>query len=422
MKKIQISNKVARRITLNSQLFSSRAETLRGKDGIARIIDQLGYIQIDTLAVIKRSHHHTLWTRQPDYQEQMLDELQSRDRLIFEFWAHAMAYQPMANYRFALPRMKNLQNPSNKWIRQLFQKYQNLLPVVLEQIRQEGPLGSKDFKPTPGRKQGSWWDWNPTKTALELLFWRGELMISERRNFQKIYDLTERVLPSHIDTTYPTPEELGQFLVRRALLAMGVAWEREILKFMQPESIRDSDLQITNKEFISNTLKLLIESGEVVPVQLENFPDNDYYALRKTIEHTGYIKPTKSTIFLLSPFDNFIIQRDRIKRLFDFDYALECYLPPAKRKFGYFTLPILWNDNFVGRLDPKANGKKNTLFIRNMELEKYIDDELEFIPELANKLIALARFNSCKKIKIERIKPAKLKSELTSEITKSWKI
>lgn len=421
MKNIQISNKLARRIILKSQFLVSNTDIFRGKEGILRIIDQLGYIQIDTLAVIRRSHHHTLWTRQPDYQEQLLDELQSRDRLIFEYWAHAMSYQPMADFRYSLPRMKNLQNPSNKWIKQLFQKYQNLLPVVLERIQKEGPLGSKDFKPPPGRKQGSWWDWNPTKTALELLFWTGDLMISERRNFQKIYDLTERVLPGHINTTYPTAEELGQFLVRRALLALGVAQEKEILKFMQPESSRDSDLQIANRELISASLNQLLGSGEIVPVQLESFPENIFFALKKTIEQTSNIKPANSAIFLLSPFDNLIIQRDRLKRLFDFDYALECYLPPAKRKFGYFTLPILWHENFVGRLDPKADGKKKILFIHNMELDKNIYHESEFIQQLANKLVTLARFNGCHKIKIERMTPAKLKTKLNSVISKSWR-
>jgi hypothetical protein len=421
MKRIQISNKLARQIILKSQLLASRTGNFSGRQGIARIIDQLGYIQIDTLAVIRRSHHHTLWTRQPDYQEQMLDELQSKDRLIFEYWTHAMSYQPMTDFRFTLPRMKNLQNPTNKWIRQLFEKYQNLLPVVLKRIRQEGPLGSKDFKPPPGRKQGSWWDWNPTKNALELLFWRGDLMISERRNFQKIYDLAERIIPGHINTTYPTPEELGQFLVRRSLLALGIAQEKEILKFMQPESSRDSDLQIANREVISTSLNQLMEDREIVPVQLENFPENTFFSLKKTIDQAGHIKPTDSAVFLLSPFDNLIIQRDRVKRLFDFDYALECYLPPAKRKFGYFALPVLWKENFVGRLDPKADGKKQTLLLRNVTLEKKFIYDYEFISQLANKLIALARFNNCKKIKIERMNPAELKSELSSVISKLWK-
>ncbi|OGB63306.1 MAG: hypothetical protein A2Y94_15265 [Caldithrix sp. RBG_13_44_9] len=422
MKNIQISNKLARRIILKSQLLVSRTDTFRGKEGITQIIDHLGYIQIDTLAVIRRSHHHTLWTRQPDYQEQMLDELQSRERLIFEYWTHAMSYQPMADFRFTLPRKKNLQNPTNKWIKQQFQKYLKLLPVVLERIRQEGPLGSKDFKPPSGIKQGSWWDWNPTKTALELLFWKGDLMIRERRNFQKIYDLTERVLPDYINTTYPTPEELGHFLVRRALLALAVAQEREILKFMQPESSRDSDLQIANKELISNSLKQLIETKVIIPVQLEYFQENTFYTLSETIEEAENISGQNSNLFLLSPFDNLIIQRDRIKRLFEFDYALECYLPPAKRKFGYFTLPILWGENFVGRLDPKANAKKQTFFIHNIVLEENILNRSEFISQFVKKLITLARFNHCKKIKIERSNPAKLKSELNSIISKSWKI
>jgi uncharacterized protein YcaQ len=420
MKNIQISNYLARRIILRSQLLSSQTAAFRGKQGIARIIDHLGYVQIDTLAVIQRSHHHTLWTRLPDYKEQMLDELQSRDRLIFEYWAHAMSYQPMTDFRFALPRMKNLQNPTNKWMKQRFQKYQNLLPAVLERIRKEGPLGSKDFKPPSRKKHGSWWDWNPTKTALEVLFWKGDLMITARRNFQKIYDLTERVLPENINTTYPGPEELGHFLVRRALLALGVAQEKEILKFMQPESSRDSDLQIANKDIISNSLKQLIETREVVPVKIDNFQENTFYALSQIIEEAEKISKQNSDLFLLSPFDNLIIQRDRIKKLFKFDYALECYLPPAKRKFGYYTLPILWEDNFVGRLDPKADGKRKTFFIHQLALEKNIEIKPELILQMTKKLIDLAKFNNCQKIIIEKSNPVKLKSELNLKISRSW--
>ena len=140
---------------------------------------------------------------------------------------------------------------------------------VLERIRKDGPLGAKDFEAPPGKRGGTWWDWKPAKLALEMLFWKGDLMITERRNFQKIYDLTERVLPNDIDTSIPSNDELGHFIVRRALSAYGVAREREIRSFMQPEAARDSDIQAASKDIISNSLNNLIETCEVIQIQIE---------------------------------------------------------------------------------------------------------------------------------------------------------
>jgi uncharacterized protein YcaQ len=147
----------------------------------------------------------------------MLDELLAVDRTIFEYWGHAASYLPMQDYRFYLPRMQSYFNPTGKWERDIYQKVGHMLQHVLERVRAEGPLTSKSFEPPPGEKREGWWDWKPAKVALELLFWRGELMIAERRNFQRVYDLTERVLPDWVDRTVPDDEQLGQFLVRRAL-------------------------------------------------------------------------------------------------------------------------------------------------------------------------------------------------------------
>jgi len=404
MKKINLSLKQARQIVLKAQLLDGRAALLSGKEGIAQTIDGLGYVQIDTISVIKRSHHHTLWIRRGDYDERMLHDLQAEDRLVFEYWTHAMSYLPMSDFRYSLPRMRNFKNPTSPWARHQWQKSGHLIESVLERIRKEGPLSSKDFASSE-KKGGTWWDWKPAKVALELLFWRGDLMITERQNFQKIYDLTERVLPDHIDTTMPNDDEVGQFFVRRALSALGIAGQADVQKYMQPGTARDSDLQIAGKNLIENALHDLLDAREVIPVTLEANESAVYYALSGAIQNIVHQKETTDGVFFLSPFDNLIIQRQRTKRLFGFDYALECYVPVEKRKYGYFVMPILWRDRFVGRLDPKADRKTKTLVVKSLIFEPSFKSFDLLLPLLAKRFVDFAWFNGCEHIAFEKVSP-----------------
>jgi uncharacterized protein YcaQ len=331
---VWVSQSAARRIAVHAQLLDGRARLPRGKEGVARAIERLGYVQIDTIAVVERAHHHTLWTRRPDYCPDMLHELQSVDRRVFEYWGHQASYLPMSDYRFYLPRMRRFATGEGRWARSVRARHGHLLKPLRERIRQEGPLTSADFKPPPGKRRGSWWDWKPAKNALELLFWRGDLMISERRNFARVYDLTERVLPDDVDTREPDEAELGRFLVRRALSAYGIAREREIA----------DHLHAAGKDVIARALRALVEAGEVTPVRVEGDADTAYYALCEQVERQARLRRKAPQLFILSPFDNLVIQRDRVARLFGFDYTLECYLPATRRRYGYFTLPILWNE------------------------------------------------------------------------------
>lgn len=393
-----ISLEMARRMALRAQMLDGRTSVPGGKEGIARTIEALGYVQIDTIAVVERAHHHTLWMRRPDYEPEMLDELQAQDRRVFEYWGHAASYLPMADYRFYLPRMDSFRAPVKSWEKYFIEKHEHLTGDVLERIQQEGPLSSKDFEPPPGTKRGDWWDWKPAKGALEVLFWRGELMVSERRNFQRVYDLTERVLPEDVDTRYPGDDELGHFLVRRALSAYGVAREKEIR-----EHIHAAD-----KDVISQSLADMLDASEVIPVEIKGLDGADYYALPEMVEQSAGLERQSLHVCLLSPFDNLIIQRERIKNLFGFDYTLECYLPAAKRKYGYYSLPILWGEQFVGRLDPKAERKKKVLTVRNLVFEPQFQVNDEFLAEFERALTDFMHFNQCQSVEFENVSPKKV--------------
>ncbi|MFC1848891.1 winged helix-turn-helix domain-containing protein [candidate division CSSED10-310 bacterium] len=402
---MELSKKIARRFAVRTQLLHRGAKLRSGKEGTAQIIEKLGYIQIDTIAVIERAHHHTLWVRQPSYLPTMLDELQAKDRRVFEYWGHAASYLPMQDYRFYLAKMRNFPKKGSweeKWLKQ----YGHLMKSVLHRIRAEGPLASKDFEAPAGSKRGPWWDWKPAKAALELLFWKGELMITERRKFQRVYDLTERVLPKGLNISIPAQEELGRFFVRRALSAYGVA---------QVNEIRDH-IHALSKKTTQEALTDLIQTGEVTVLKIKEL-DADYYALTELMEHYQKRRSSSPQLFLLSPFDNLAIQRERIKRLFGFDYHLECYVPAAKRKFGYFSLPILWGDTFVGRLDPKAERKAKIFSIRNLSFEGQNKQFHDLLPSLAQKLKLLARFNGCDQVRIEHMSNSNYKKSLENQLS-----
>jgi uncharacterized protein YcaQ len=418
MDNYEISRDEASRIVLNAQLLNGNSKLPGGKSGPAGIINKLGYIQIDTISVIKRAHHHILWTRNNDYSEKHLHDLQANDKLIFEYWAHAMSFIPMEDYRYSLPRMINFRKPKSKWLKYRFNQSRKYFDYVLDRIKSEGQLSSSDFENDTGKKGGTWWDWKPTKTALEYLFWRGDLMISERKNFQKFYDLRERVLPDNIDTTMPSDKELSRYFIRHALGSLGIASEKEILKYMQPGKSTVSDLQIVDKAAMKKSIDELHESGEIISFFIEGDHKAVNYAFPESSNIITKRKNTIPQIHLLSPFDNLVIQRERTKRLFRFDYAIECYLPESKREYGYFVLPVLWKNKFAGRLDPKADRREETLIINNLVFENDFKDYEEFIFPFMQKLRSFADFNNCKKIIIKKCSPASAKSLLQTGLKK----
>lgn len=404
---MRISRSTARRLALHCQGLDPPWELPKGKEGIARAIEQLGYVQIDTIAVVQRAHHHTLWCRRPDYEPQMLHQLQADDRRVFEYWAPAASYVPMCDYRYYLPRMRAFAERArtHEWLEENGQ----LTQEVLGRIRTEGPLGSADFKAPPDFERGSWWSWKPAKRALETLFSMGELMITERRNFQRIYDLRERVLPAGTDTAEPDADEMGRFLVQRGLASQGIA------------SADGSGNGIVRgmgrwRKVISTGMKDLSDSGEVMSVGVAGADGRTYYVLAEVLERMADRPQHPKPLHILSPFDNLVISRRRLKELFDFDYSLECYTPAAKRRYGYFCLPILWGEQFVGRLDSKADRKSATLILRRLMLEPDVNHTEELLPVLAERLWAFAAFNGCERITVEQTDPDNLRGALERQL------
>ena len=260
---------------------------------------------------------------------------------------------------------------------------------VLDKIKAEGALQSKDFE---HKRDGAanWYEWKPAKQALEQLFMEGKLMVAKRQGFQKVYDLAERVLPEGIDSSYPSEKEYAEYLINNSIRSYGIVTENEM-----------TYLRSGLKSPLNKALKRLLKEGEVIEVKLEDVKDMAFYTTSDKLKSIEKIK-TRNDVHLLSPFDNTVIQRKRVERFFNFDYMIECYLPEPKRKYGYFTLPVLYNTNFVGRMDPKADRASQTFYIKSMHFEKnFIPDE-KFNSAFVKTLNAFATFNGCDKIVIDK--------------------
>ncbi|MEZ8099416.1 winged helix-turn-helix domain-containing protein [Vibrio bivalvicida] len=344
--------------------------------------EQLGYVQIDTISVVQKAHHHTLWSRNPSYQPKHLDQLVA-DRKVFEYWSHAAAYLPMSNFRYSLPRKAAIKSGQQKhW----YCNDRKLMNDVFKRIESEGPLMAKDFESKAHKTDG--WHTKPAKQALENLYMQGDLMIAQRRGFHKVYDLTSRVLPSSVDTSMPTRPEHARFLVMSYLKAHSFGTLAEMTY-----QLKDVKLHV------KQALHDLIESGEIEQIKVG---EGEYVVESEALQLLDK-RINRKQAKILSPFDNLLIQRKRANTVFNFDYLIECYVPQAKRQFGYFCLPILWGGKLVARADCKVDKKKSVLNVLHLFTEPSIKDKAAFLTALDEELQAFAKFNQCERFTILKL-------------------
>jgi uncharacterized protein YcaQ len=374
----------ARKIALLSQRLHSRRKFGVGIDGTLTAINHLGYVQIDTLAVVERAHSHTLWNRVSGYLPEHLSQLQASGK-IFEHWAHALAYLPTSDFRFSIPMMNRIANGESHW----YPKNPKQTNKVLRRITAEGPLQAKDF--TDKITSNAMWARSPSKIALEQLFMEGKLMIPRRVNFHKVYDLTERVLGGDVDTRTPTTGEMCRHLITSFLKAHGIGQLREFTYLRK-------GLNPTTKTVADE----MLEAREIDQISVEGI---EYYCQPSYIEQIDKKLPN-TLLRILSPFDNMVIQRKRLLQIFDYDYQIECYVPKPKRKFGYFCLPILYNNKLVARIDAKAERKGRELHIAHLHIEKPPRNLERFYSALLAELKRFADFNGCDNVVLHEVSGA----------------
>ncbi len=394
-RRASLSLQQARKLVLLSQRVPPARHAGPATAATLAAIEHLGYIQIDTISVVQRAHHHTLWNRNPRYQAAQLDALLA-EKQVFEYWSHAAAYLPFRDYRFSLPRKQALaRGDQSHW----YARDERMMDLVLKRIATEGPLMARDFAHT-GKKTGEWHA-KPAKRALEYLFMQGELMVPYRVNFQKVYDLTERVLPEGTDVTLPDPEEHARFLITRYLRANGLGQLAEIAYLLR-------DI----RPLVSAIMEDMVSSGELIQVRVDK---QLFIALPDSLELLQ--KPlARSKLKILSPFDNLVIQRKRMKVLFGFDFLIECYVPEPRRRYGYFSLPLLWDGKLVARMDCRAERNGSLLHILHLALEPTVRNTNALLLGLRRELAAFLKFNQCDKLRLHRTSPAKIKPDLQALI------
>ncbi|MFT3848152.1 MAG: crosslink repair DNA glycosylase YcaQ family protein [Propionivibrio sp.] len=359
----------ARRLALAAGAGFHRPQG-RGPNAVAAVIDRIGYVQIDTISVVERAHHHILAARIPGYRTEWLERAP-----VFEYWAHAAAYLPWRDFRHTLPRKERIKANGHDWFRADKAESER----VLERIRSEGPLMARHFE--ADRRPAGWWDWKPAKRALEYLFMAGDLMVV-RQGFQKVFDLTERVLPPGTDARTPSPREQAAWYVDRALDAWGLA-ARDEMAYQRKEHIDHIDAVLRERE----------EEGSLIRTAVETIPKTAYWVRPADLERLDAGKVSNRTLRILSPFDPFLIHRKRMRRLFGFDFSIECYLPAARRTFGYFALPLLQDTAFVGLLDAKADRNTGSLVVQNLRFDGPAKQRARFDRSLQTALDTFARFN-----------------------------
>lgn len=376
-----------RRLALSHQGLISPASFGTGLSGTRHAIEHLGYVQIDTISVVERAHHHILWSRVPDYQQSHLNQLVKQQH-IFEYWFHAASYLPMQDYRYALPHMTSIRNGEHRYFNRGDQAFMN---EILARAKAEGSIRLRNIEQGNKQNSGGWWNSSLARRSIEQLFMQGDLMISERNGMEKVYQLTEYCIPSHLDLSVPTLEEYARYLFNTTLRAHGVFAWKQLLHLKVGQKIREAMRDIVNEQLDAGVITTLAQLGS---------SDKESQNLYIQTDALEQIPNIELKVKILSPFDNLVIHRERLNTLFKFDYRLECYVTPPKRVFGYFCLPILYGDQIVGRIDCKAHRAKNQFEVISLHLEPQhlnhtIADPAHFFNALNTEIHHFAKFNQC---------------------------
>ncbi len=363
-----------------------------------RLVHTLGYVQVDSINVIERAHHLILASRLDGYEPRMLHRLLEKNRTVFEHWTHDASVIPsewFGHWRIRFDRFRARSRTSTWWQRHFSAAQDRVMAHVIDRITREGPLKAADFHGGDRQAPGAWWDWKPQKAALEILWRSGTLAISARENFHKVYDLTERVLADFVDLPVPGDREHVHWACTTAFDRLGIATPGEIVRFLQavtPAQARDWCTTAT-------------AAGELIEVEVETADDGRRWrslARPDWQRRASRLAPPPGRIRLMSPFDPILRDRARTARLFGFEYRFEAFVPAAKRRYGYYVLPILEGDRLVGRLDPKLHRDRGSLEVRGLWWEPGVRPTRSRLSALGAALDRLASFVGAGRIVMPR--------------------
>jgi len=391
---------------------------------LRRFAEDTGGVQLDTINVVERAHHLTLWSRFGPYDKRTLDRLVYGRRVLFEYWAHAACLVPASH--FAAWRRVMLEygtRPRHRAWRAWVRKNRVLVSAVEGAIREKGPLANADFEHRRSGKRGGWWDRKPAAHALDWLWKTGRTMVHSRIHFQKRYGVAERVMPGAVKAP-PLPEhEFPRWHLRQSLRAMGAATGSDLRMYLTFPRIEER----------RRVMKEMVDAGEIMEIAVEvrdrsAKPVGPWFILAEdlpALARAGRRRSPPRGTTLLCPFDSMLWHRDRVRRLFGYDYTIEVYTPAPKRRHGYYTLPILHDGQLIGRLDPKTHREARRLEVKSVHFEPWFAKSLPppaadwgrvdrdaGLAGVAESLQSLARFVGAGEVTLGRVSPGALAAPL----------
>ncbi len=399
-KKITTTLENASRLAVAKQHLAGKRPSKPDPDCILRVTRDLGCLQLDPISTVAPSHLIVLWSRLGNFDTTDLDNLLWRDKKLFEYWAHQASIVMMEDYPLYYSLMRShpemLASQGSVW-RQRIDKFLSanakLRDHILSELRKRGPLLSREFEDKT-RVKGSlgWGSWGDVSRMMFHLFLRGEVMVVGREGKQKLYGLSEDFLPSWVSKKKLSAEEVEYLAVQRSLRALGMANSSEIswhfLRKRYPK--------------LKTTMKQLVADEKIIPIDITDgrVEKAQRYIHSDDVERLEELQSGEwqPRVSLLSPFDNLFCDRARTKLLFNFDYTIEIYTPASKRKFGYYVLPILYGDKFIGRLDPVMDRKNGKLIIKAVHAERHAPKDKDTSREIRDSVEQLSEFLGAKEV------------------------
>ena len=379
---LRISNQAARR------LFLDRHGLCRPPPGedLAGLVERLGFVQVDSIATVERAHHMILASRRRSYRPRQLDSLLERRRALFEHWTHDASVIPMSFYpHWRLRFRRDAERLRARWRSWRRAGFEERFDDVLERIREHGPVMARDFEGGRQRAEAGWWDWHPSKTALEFLWRTGALAIARREGFQKVFDLAERVVPEAYRSMAPGEKETLDWACAGALDRLGFATPREIASFWDTASLAEARAWCA-RQHADSLVEVEVEGARPGPVRrLLARPDIGEQAERAPGPPGG--------VRVLSPFDPLLRDRRRAEWLFGFRFRIEIFVPEAKREYGYYVFPLLEGDRLIGRIDMRR--KEGRLRVSALWPERGVRLGKGRMERIGRELDRIARFAGC---------------------------
>ena len=388
---ITLENPLARRLFLhNHALSEGRVGAAKGAD-LAALIGRIGFVQVDSIATVERAHHMILWSRRQSYEPEALKALVETDKLLWEHWTHDASILPVEvfahwKHRFARAETRMREN-WQKWFRP---GYENQLQTILDRIRDEGALKTSDVGQGEARSKSGWWDWHPSKTALEWLWRTGELSIARREGFHKVYDLTERVVPDAHRLAEVSAADSVDWAMQDALDHLGFGTSGELAGYYALASVDEA----------RNWTRTALKAGLVEEVMVQGADGSARKALaRPGLRDRALAVPDPvKGLRVLSPFDPALRDRKRAEFLFGFYYRIEVFVPEPKRVWGYYVFPVLEGDRLIGRLDAKAHRAEGVLRVRAFWPEAVLRLTAARLTRLEAEMARMAVFAGCERV------------------------